>query len=365
MTKKQIFLGIESSCDETAAAVVVRKSDGTGEILSDVVLSQLEEHAAFGGVVPEIAARAHVEAMDRLIAEALQGAGVALADLDGIAATVGPGLIGGLLVGAMSGKAIAYAAGKPFYGINHLEGHALTARLTNGAAFPYLMLLVSGGHTQIVLVRGVGDFERWGTTIDDALGEAFDKTAKLLGLGYPGGPMVEQAAKSGDPKRIPLPRPLKGEARLDFSFSGLKTAVRQAAKALEPLSGQDVADICAAFQLAVTDTLEDRIKRSLRRFRDEGLVGEDRPALVVAGGVAANTAIRTMLTRLCDGEGFQFVAPPIRLCTDNAVMIAWAGLERSGAGLSANDLDMRVRSRWPLDEQAVALIGSGRRGAKA
>jgi len=365
MNKKSVFLGIESSCDETAAAVVARAEDGGGEILADVVLSQLEEHAAFGGVVPEIAARAHVEAMDRLIAEALERAGVSLGDLDGIAATIGPGLIGGLIVGAMSGKAMAYAAGKPFYGVNHLEGHALTARLTNGVKFPFLMLLVSGGHTQIVLVKGVGQYERWGTTIDDALGEAFDKTAKLLGLGYPGGPQVEEAAKTGDPKRIALPRPMKGEARLDFSFSGLKTAVRQAAQNLAPLGEQDVADLCAAFQLAVAETLRDRVGRSLARFKAEGLAAEDRPALVVAGGVAANSAIRAVLTSLCEREGFVFVAPPFRLCTDNAVMIAWAGLERAAAGFLADGFDVPVRSRWPLDAKAKALIGSGRKGAKA
>ncbi|TNB47540.1 tRNA (adenosine(37)-N6)-threonylcarbamoyltransferase complex transferase subunit TsaD [Martelella lutilitoris] len=365
MNKKSVFLGIESSCDETAAAIVARDADGRGEILADVVLSQLEEHAAFGGVVPEIAARAHVEAMDRLIAEALERSGLSLCELDGVAATIGPGLIGGLIVGAMSGKAMAYAANKPFYGVNHLEGHALTARLTNGVKFPFLMLLVSGGHTQIVLVKGVGQYERWGTTIDDALGEAFDKTAKLLGLGYPGGPQVEAAAKTGDPKRIALPRPMKGEARLDFSFSGLKTAVRQAAQNLAPLSEQDVADLCAAFQLAVAETLQDRVGRSLARFKAEGLSAEDRPALVVAGGVAANSAIRAVLTSLCDGQGFAFVAPPFRLCTDNAVMIAWAGLERAAAGFPANGFDMPVRSRWPLDAKAAALIGSGRKGAKA
>ncbi|AJY47692.1 tRNA (adenosine(37)-N6)-threonylcarbamoyltransferase complex transferase subunit TsaD [Martelella endophytica] len=365
MKKSKLFLGIESSCDETAAAIVAMDADGRGEIVSELVLSQLEEHAAFGGVVPEIAARAHVEAMDGLIAGALANADVSLSDLDGIAATIGPGLIGGLIVGAMSGKAIAYAAGKPFYGINHLEGHALTARLTNGVDFPFLMLLVSGGHTQIVLVKGVGQYERWGTTIDDALGEAFDKTAKLLGLGYPGGPQVEQAAKTGDPKRIPLPRPMKGEARLDFSFSGLKTAVRQAAEAMAPLGEQDIADICAAFQLAVADTLQDRIRRSLTRFTEEGLADGGPPSLVVAGGVAANGAIRDMLTGLCERQGFAFVAPPLRLCTDNAVMIAWAGLERVRAGLPADDMEIAVRSRWPLDGNAKALIGSGRKGAKA
>ncbi|TPW30856.1 tRNA (adenosine(37)-N6)-threonylcarbamoyltransferase complex transferase subunit TsaD [Martelella alba] len=365
MDKNELFLGIESSCDETAAAIVMRRPDGSGAVLADVVLSQLDEHAAFGGVVPEIAARAHVEAMDRLIAEALERSGVALADLDGVAATVGPGLIGGLIVGAMSGKAIAYAADKPFYGVNHLEGHALTARLTNGVSFPYLMLLVSGGHSQIVLVKGVGDYERWGTTIDDALGEAFDKTAKLLGLPYPGGPAVEKAAETGDPDRFRLPRPMRGEDRLDFSFSGLKTAVRQAAEAAAPMSDQDVADLCASFQKAVADTLSDRISRSLRRFAAEYGDSQREPALVVAGGVAANRALRQTLTELCGEYGFRFVAPPLRLCTDNAVMIAWAGLEREAAGQPADGLKIAPRPRWPLDQKAVALIGSGRKGAKA
>jgi N6-L-threonylcarbamoyladenine synthase len=357
-------LGIETSCDETAASVVLRRSDGTGEILSDVVLSQLDAHAPYGGVVPEIAARAHVEALDAIVQEALEKAAIGLGRLDAIAATAGPGLIGGLIVGLMTGKAIAAASGKPLYAINHLEGHALTARLTDGLDFPYLLLLVSGGHTQLVLVRGVGDYERWGTTIDDALGEAFDKTAKLLGLPYPGGPAVERAALSGDPGRFALPRPLRGESRLDFSFSGLKTAVRQNATALAKGGESDVADICASFQKAVTDTLDERLSRALLRFREK-FPDCAAPALVVAGGVAANRAIRVTLTALCDRHGFAFVAPPQRLCTDNAVMIAWAAAERHAAGLPHQPLDVAPRSRWPLDESAAAMIGSGRRGAKA
>ncbi len=365
MTPFLRILGLETSCDETAAAVVERRSDGQCSVLSDVVLSQMEEHSAYGGVVPEIAARAHVEALDTLIEEALKRANVSLADVDAIAATSGPGLIGGLLVGLMTAKAMARASGKPLYAINHLEGHALTARLTDGLDFPYLMLLVSGGHTQLILVRGVGVYERWGTTIDDALGEAFDKTAKLLGLPYPGGPAVEKAAKTGNADRFVFPRPLVGEARLDFSFSGLKTAVRQAAMEIAPLSDRDIADICASFQKAISRTLKDRIGRGLQRFKAEFPQLSDRPALVVAGGVAANLELRRTLQELCDQQGFRFIAPPLHLCTDNAVMIAWAGLERMATGQPADDLSVAPRSRWPLDANAAALIGHGRRGAKS
>ena len=359
------ILGIETSCDETAAAVVRMHDDGSGDILSDVVFSQLEEHAEFGGVVPEIAARAHVERLDGLIAGALREAETELAALDAIAVTSGPGLIGGLMVGLMTAKALSAATGKPLYAINHLEGHALTARLTDGLAFPYLLLLVSGGHTQMLLVRGVGDYQRWGTTIDDALGEAFDKTAKLLGLDYPGGPAVERAAKDGDDSRFVLPRPLRGEQRLDFSFSGLKTAVRQTARSVAPVSEQDIADICASFQRAITDTLRERVDRSLRRFLDEYAGKGVEPALVVAGGVAANTAIRQTLQDMCEGAGFRLVAPPLHLCTDNAVMIAWAAAERCRCGLSADSLEVAPRPRWPLDARASALVGHGKRGAKA
>ena len=364
LSEPLMILGIETSCDETAAAVVTRDADGRGTIVADVVLSQLEEHSAYGGVVPEIAARAHVEALDTLIAEALARSGKTLKDMDAIAATSGPGLIGGLIVGLMTGKALAFAAEKPLYAINHLEGHALTARLTDGVAFPYLMLLVSGGHTQLVLVKGVGDYQRWGTTIDDALGEAFDKTAKLLGLPYPGGPAVERAARTGDAGRFQFPRPLVGEARLDFSFSGLKTAVRQAAESIAPVTDQDIADICASFQQAVTRTLKERIGRGLKRFHEE-FPGVDRPALVVAGGVAANTAIREMLTGLASEHRFRFIAPPHALCTDNAAMIAWAGLERMAEGFAPDDMDVAPRSRWPLDAEAQTLVGFGKRGAKA
>ncbi|WP_245318964.1 tRNA (adenosine(37)-N6)-threonylcarbamoyltransferase complex transferase subunit TsaD [Consotaella salsifontis] len=356
-------LGIETSCDETAAAVVGRTASGAPVILSSVVLSQTEEHAAFGGVVPEIAARAHVEAVDGIVKAALTEAGTGLEGLAGIAATVGPGLVGGLIVGAMTGKALAAARKLPFFAINHLEGHALTPRLTDAVAYPYLVLLVSGGHTQILLVRGLGRYERWGTTIDDALGEAFDKTAKMLGLGHPGGPLVERAAASGDAGRFHLPRPMRGEKRLDFSFSGLKTAVRQAANAAAPLSDQDVADLCAGFQAAAADSVRDRIGRALERYRAE-LSDLADPVLAVAGGVAANGAIRAALNAACQGHGVRLVAPPLSLCGDNGAMIAHAGLERLEAGLF-DGFEAPVRPRWPLDEQAAPMIGFGKRGAKA
>ncbi|WP_026480281.1 tRNA (adenosine(37)-N6)-threonylcarbamoyltransferase complex transferase subunit TsaD [Ahrensia sp. 13_GOM-1096m] len=357
------ILGIETSCDETAASIV--RGDANlvqGEILSNVVHSQIDDHAAFGGVVPEIAARAHVEKLDGIIQRALSDANCSWNDIDAIAATTGPGLVGGLIVGVMTGKAIAYAQNKPFLPVNHLEGHALTARLTDGIKFPYLLLLVSGGHTQIVLVRSLGDYERWASTIDDALGEAFDKTAKLLGLAYPGGPAVEQHALKGDAERFSLPRPLKGEDRLDFSFSGLKTALRRQATELGPLKEHDIDDLCASFQLAVTESLKDRVSRSLSRYRNE--FTDDQPTLVVAGGVAANKAIRTMLEAACAEQGFSFLAPPIALCTDNAAMIAWAGLEQLAAG-AQSDMDAIPRPRWPLDSDSAPIIGSGKKGAKA
>ena len=345
-----IVLGIETTCDETAAAVVERFEDGHGKILSNVVLSQVSEHAAFGGVVPEIAARAHVEVLDVIIARALEQAGRAIDDIDGVAAAAGPGLIGGVIVGLTTAKAIALVRDKPLVAVNHLEAHALTARLTDATPFPYCLFLASGGHTQIVAVRGVGDYVRLGTTQDDAIGEAFDKTAKLLGLGYPGGPQVEKEAARGNAARFALPRPMQGRKDADFSLSGLKTALRLEAEKIAPLSDQDVADLCASFQQAIVDVVFDRLRAGLRLFRAR--FGAPT-ALVAAGGVAANQAIRKVLNRLAFEVGTTLVAPPLELCTDNGAMIAWAGAERLALGLT-DSLDVAPRARWPLDEIAAA-----------
>ncbi|MCC6887524.1 MAG: tRNA (adenosine(37)-N6)-threonylcarbamoyltransferase complex transferase subunit TsaD [Hyphomicrobiales bacterium] len=345
-----LVLGIETTCDETAAAVVERADDGHGRILSNVVLSQVSEHAAFGGVVPEIAARAHVEVLDQVIAQAMNEAGHSYAELDGVAATAGPGLIGGVIVGLTTAKAIALVSGKPLIAINHLEAHALTARLTDNVPFPYCLFLASGGHTQIVAVRSVGDYVRIATTMDDAIGEAFDKTAKLLGLGYPGGPEVEKLAATGDATRFSLPRPMQGRPDANFSLSGLKTALRLEAEKIAPLSDRDVADLCASFQQAVVDTVLDRLRMGMRTFR----IKYGTPsALVAAGGVAANQAIRKALQRVAFEAGTELIAPPLELCTDNGAMIAWAGAERLALGLT-NTLDTAPRARWPLDEVAAA-----------
>ena len=345
-----IVLGIETTCDETAAAVVERGGDGRGNILSDVVRSQVSEHAEFGGVVPEIAARAHVEALDHVIAQAMKAAGRGYRELDGVAAAAGPGLIGGVIVGLTTAKAIALVHNKPLIAINHLEAHALTARLTDNIPFPYCLFLASGGHTQIVAVRGVGDYVRLATTMDDAIGEAFDKTAKLLGLGYPGGPEVEKLAATGDPQRFALPRPMQGRPEANFSLSGLKTAVRLEAEKIAPLSERDIADLCASFQQAVVDTVFDRLRMGVRTFR----IKYGTPsALVAAGGVAANQAIRKILSRVAMEAGTELVAPPLELCTDNGAMIAWAGAERLALGLT-DPLDAAPRARWPLDEVAAA-----------
>ena len=343
-------LGIETTCDETAAAVVQLQPGGSGEILSNEIMSQIAEHAAFGGVVPEIAARAHIEILDRLVERALANAGLELADVDGIAAAAGPGLIGGVIVGLVTAKALALASGKPFIAINHLEAHALTARLTGELAFPYLLLLVSGGHTQLVAVKGVGEYLRLGSTVDDAAGEAFDKVGKMLGLPYPGGPRVEKLAADGNATRFDLPRPMLGRPNPDFSFSGLKTAVRLEVERAGTLTAADVADVCASFQAAVVDTIIDRARVALRLFRETA--GQPN-AMAVAGGVAANGAIRRALIRFCGEAGLRLVVPPASLCTDNGAMIAWAGIERLSLGL-VDDMTFAARPRWPLDANAEA-----------
>ncbi|HVO14279.1 MAG TPA: tRNA (adenosine(37)-N6)-threonylcarbamoyltransferase complex transferase subunit TsaD [Alphaproteobacteria bacterium] len=339
-----LVLGIETSCDETAAAVVA----GDRRVLAEALLSQLDEHRPYGGVVPEIAARAHLDHLDALVRRAMAEAKIGFGDLAGVAATGGPGLIGGIMVGVMTAKAIAAVHRLPFLAINHLEGHALSVRLTADIPFPYLLLLVSGGHCQLLTVEGVGRYHRLGTTIDDAVGEAFDKSAKLLGLGYPGGPALEAAATGGNPKRFALPRPMLGRAGCDFSFSGLKTALRHAIEALPPgpIDARDLADLAASFQAAIADVLADRTGNAIAAYGQKG------GTLVVAGGVAANAAIRARLGALAEKAGLRFTAPPPRLCTDNAAMIAWAGLERLRLGLT-DGLDFAPRPRWPLDRSAA------------
>ncbi len=337
------LLGIESSCDETAAAILAPD----GAVLAETVLSQ-REHARFGGVVPEIAARAHLAHLPDLVRQALAEAGLGVGDLGGVAATCGPGLVGGLIVGAGVAKGIALAAGLPFVAVNHLEAHALTVRLPGlvegGAPFPYLLLLVSGGHCQCVAVHGVGRYRRLGGTIDDAVGEAFDKAGKLLGLPWPGGPALERLAAGGDPARHPLPRPLLGRPGCDFSFSGLKTAVARLVDGFPPgaLPLADAANVAASFQAAVADVMADRAWHALTTMPEARL-------LVVAGGVAANGAVRAALAGVADAAGVRLAAPPLRLCGDNAVMVAWAGIERLRLGLR-DELDAAMRPRWPLEE---------------
>ncbi len=351
-----LILGIETSCDETAAAVV---SDAGERIRANVVFSQIAEHRPYGGVVPEVAARAHLDHLDGIIARALAEAGIGIKDLAAVAATAGPGLIGGVFVGVMEAKAIALARRIPFIAVNHLEGHALSPRLASALDFPYLLLLASGGHCQLLAVEGVGRYRRLGTTIDDAAGEAFDKGAKLLGLGYPGGPAIERAARAGDARRFPLPRPLAGRPGCDFSFSGLKTALRQQAQALADASGalaaDDAADLAAGLQAAIGDCLADRTAHAIALFRARWPGGN---SLVVAGGVAANAALRQQLAALAADRGLAFIAPPPALCTDNGAMIAWAGLERLRLGL-VDGLDFAPRPRWPLDPAAAPAIGAG------
>ena len=358
-----IVLGIETSCDETAAAVVARAPDGTGQILSNVVRAQWEQHRSYGGVVPEIAARAHVECLDGIVAEAMRAAATSFSALDAVAVTAGPGLIGGLLVGAITAKAIATVHRLQLVAVNHLEAHALTVGLTENLKPPYLLLLVSGGHTQLLIVRDVGRYRRLGSTIDDALGEAFDKTAKLLGLGFPGGPAVERASAAGRPGRFVLPRPMLGRPQPHFSFAGLKTAVRHQAQARLPLREQDVADLCAEFQAAVADSVVDRVSRAMAMTVDDLGAGVGRH-LVVAGGVAANAALRAALARTAATAGYSLHVPPPALCTDNAAMVAWAGAERLARGLT-DGLDFQVRARWPLDPDAAPALGAGKQGAKA
>lgn len=359
------FLGIESSCDDSAAAVVRLGADGRAEVLASVVEGQAALHAAFGGVVPEIAARAHAERLDHCVDRALAEAGLSLAEMDGLAVTAGPGLIGGVLSGVMLAKGLAAGTGKPLWGVNHLAGHALTPRLTDALAFPYLMLLVSGGHCQFLIVEGAERFRRLGGTIDDAPGEAFDKAAKLLGLPQPGGPAVEAEAALGDAARFGFPRPLLDRAGYDLSFSGLKTALLRARDALVAEKGgitvQDRRDLCAGFQAAVAEVLAEKTRRALGVYLAEQ---PQEAALAVAGGVAANRAIRAMLETVAADLGARFVAPPLRFCTDNAAMIAWAGIEQARAGVAAG-ADLVARPRWPLDASAVPMIGSGKKGAKA
>ncbi|WP_270725145.1 tRNA (adenosine(37)-N6)-threonylcarbamoyltransferase complex transferase subunit TsaD [Shimia sp. Alg240-R146] len=365
MTKPLTILGLESSCDDTAAAILRQSGDQAPEILASIVHGQTDLHASFGGVVPEIAARAHAEKLDHSVEEALAAANVTLAEVDAIAVTSGPGLIGGVLSAVMCAKGLSAGLNIPLVGVNHLAGHALTPRLTNQVAYPYLMLLVSGGHCQFLVAHGPEEFTRLGGTIDDAPGEAFDKTARLLGLPQPGGPSVQAEALKGNPKAYRLPRPLLDRPGCDMSFSGLKTALLRARDAIIAEKGgltvQDRADLCASFQAAVVDVLAKKTRRALAVYMAEAPA---EPLLAVAGGVAANTAIRAELETVCAESGAAFTAPPLALCTDNAAMIAYAGLERFKAG-ARDDMSLSARPRWPLDQTAPALLGSGKKGAKA
>lgn len=348
-------LGIETTCDETAVGIVHRDGAGRGRLLANVVFNQNTLHQLYGGVVPEIAARAHVERLDAVMMEAIKQAELKFSSLDAIAASAGPGLVGGVIVGLTAGKALALALQKPFSAVNHLEGHALSPRLVQSLNFPYLLLLVSGGHTQLLAVEGVGQYRRLGTTLDDAAGEAFDKVAKMLGLGYPGGAEVEKAALQGSPTRFVLPRPMLGRPEPDFSFAGLKTAVRLEAERLQPLNSRMVADLCASFQAAVTDVMADRVRAAFRIFHQH--YHRSPTALVVAGGVAANLAISDGLKHVAKEAGIAMVTPPLELCGDNGAMIAWAGAERVALGLT-DDFSAPVRPRWPLDTRAA---GSGQK----
>ena len=362
--KAPIILGIESSCDETAASVIQRRENGQIDILSSVVASQNKEHAPFGGVVPEIAARAHSQKLGSIIDQAITESKLTYEDLSAIAATSGPGLIGGVIAGLLSAKGLAMSLNIPLIAVNHLEGHALSPRLTGECDFPYLLLLISGGHTQLLCVNDIGHYQRLGSTVDDAAGEAFDKTAKVMGLGFPGGPHVERAAKKGNPEAIVLPRPFKGRDHADFSFAGLKTAVARAYEASDK-SAKTKADIAASFQQAVCDVLTDRTAKAMAMFQKLGGNGTQR--FVIAGGVAANKQIRTALEKLCTEKNFNLIAPPLKYCTDNAAMIALAGAEHFIRG-EFNRLDVKARPRWPLDANAAKnnpASGFGKKGPKS
>ena len=361
-----LVLGIESSCDETAASVLRRHSDGSVTLLSSIIASQDEQHAKFGGVVPEIAARAHMAKIDSIIKQAVSDADVEYTELNAIAATAGPGLIGGVIAGLMAAKGLAMALDVPLIAVNHLEGHALSPKLAGACEFPYLLLLVSGGHSQLLSVKGLGDYQRLGSTVDDAAGEAFDKSAKVMGLGFPGGPNLERAATGGNPKAVALPRPFAKTDHANFSFAGLKTAVARAWEKSDK-SKTATADLCASFQQAVCDVLTDRTANAMDMFLKDADISGTPQRFVVAGGVASNSAIRTALSQLCAARDFELLAPPLEFCTDNAAMIALAGAERFAEG-ERSPLSVKARPRWPLDNDAALanpMSGSGRKGAKS
>ena len=364
---KALILGIESSCDETASSVLARGADGSLNVMSSIIASQDAQHAPYGGVVPEIAARAHMLKLESIIDRAVSEAKVDYADLSAIAATSGPGLIGGVIAGLMSAKGLAMSLDIPLIAVNHLEGHALSPRLAGACEFPYLLLLISGGHTQLLSVKGLGDYQRLGSTVDDAAGEAFDKTAKVMGLGFPGGPNVERTAKSGDPKAVKLPRPFYGKDHADFSFAGLKTAVARAYEA-SAKTPKAKADIAASFQQTVCEVLTERTARAMALYRKDIGTGADSPErFVVAGGVAANSQIRSALDKLCEAQNFTLLAPPLKFCTDNAAMIALAGAEHYVRG-HFSDMDVRARPRWPLDAVSAndnPASGFGKKGPKS